>query len=201
LRAISATSRILMAEAEDSLDEEMRDLLRRQAKAATRLGTLIDELLKLSRLSRSEMTSSTVDISGIASTIADEIQGRSLGAMPVIHIQDGIEVEGDDRLLRLVMANLLENAVKFSPEGAVVTVGSTAPGTFYVQDLGIGFDPTYAAKIWLPFERLVTEDEFPGTGIGLANVKRIVDRHGGQVWAESTPGSGAVFHVSLPNTG
>jgi light-regulated signal transduction histidine kinase (bacteriophytochrome) len=197
LRAILATSRILVAEAGAGLNDEMRDLLDRQQKAASRLGALIDALLRLSRISRAEMTRTDVDLTEIARSVEIDICGQDWPVPPNFTIQDGMACLGDDRLLRLVLHNLMENAVKFSPSGAQVEVGQTDEGVFFVRDHGVGFEMRYAEKLWIPFERLVRDEEFPGTGIGLANVKRIVERHGGAVWAESAPGEGSTFYFTI----
>jgi signal transduction histidine kinase len=109
---------------------------------------------------------------------------------------------GDPILLRLTLLNLIQNAAKFSPKGGTIQVGGRPDGensVFYVKDEGIGFEMKYAHKLFLPFERLHRESEFPGTGIGLANVQRVVHRHGGTVWAESSPGRGATFYFALPS--
>ncbi|RYG34989.1 histidine kinase, partial [bacterium] len=113
-----------------------------------------------------------------------------------VEVAEGMRASGDRNLVRTVLQNLIGNAFKFSPVDSVVTVGQT-DDVFWVRDRGIGFDMAYAPKIFLPFERLVTEGEFEGTGIGLANVERIVKRHNGRVWAESEPGHGATFYFTL----
>lgn len=197
LRAITANSRILLAEASRTLDPDMQDLLEKQAKAATRLGILIDELLRLSRISRYEMTISRIDLSDLARAVAEEVTSHPWEVMPAFSIQEALIAYGDERLVKLVLWNLVDNAVKFSPGGARVEIGSSQEGVYFVRDHGVGLDVRYAEKLWLPFERLVRDDEFPGTGIGLANVKRIIDRHGGKVWVESEPGQGSTFHFTL----
>jgi signal transduction histidine kinase len=116
------------------------------------------------------------------------------------NIQGRITVEADDNLVKFLLMNLLENACKFSPKGGLIEVGETqidGQQTFFVRDHGIGFDMIYLNKVFLPFERLVTEDQFTGTGIGLANVHRIVQLHGGRVWAESQLGKGSTFFFTL----
>ena len=112
-------------------------------------------------------------------------------------IKDGLKAFGDPSLIRFVLMNLFSNACKFSPHGGTITLGKDPNGAFFVRDEGIGFDMQYLDKIFLPFERLVTDTEFPGTGIGLANVKRIIERHRGNIWAESEPGKGATFFFIL----
>lgn len=196
LRAIIATSMIVMEEAGDQLTPELQHLLTRQAASARKLGVLIDELLKLSRIARQAMRVEPVDLRLLAREVADELEadGRADGVEFVI--QDGLMARGDPLLLRFVLLNLLENACKFSPEGGRVSVGA-AGAEFFVRDEGIGFDMAYANKLFLPFERLVNDADYPGTGIGLANVHRIIQRHGGQIRAESEPGRGASFYFTL----
>lgn len=196
LRAITATSMILLEEAGQKLAEEERRLLQRQAHNAKYLGVLIDELLQLSRLSRQEMVMLPFDMSNLADTIIDELIADGRNGCVRFEVQRDMWAVGDTKLMSFVLLNLLENAAKFSPQGGVVRMGQK-DGIFFVSDEGIGFDPAYSDKLFRPFERLVTQSEFPGTGIGLANVKRIVERHSGTVWAESRPGVGATFWFTL----
>jgi len=196
LRAIISTSHILRAEHAGSLDEDGVVLLERQGNAARRLGDLIDELLQLSRIGRAQMVVEPLDLSEIARVIAEEIQ-RVPRTTPIrFEIEPNLRARGDIRLVRFVYLNLLENAAKFSPNGGSIRVGQQ-DGAFFVADEGVGFDMQYEHKLWLPFERLVLDSEFPGTGIGLANVRRIVERHGGRTWAESVAGKGATFWFTL----
>lgn len=190
LRAIVATSRLLQEDAGPRLSSSEQELLDRQIRNARHLATLIDDLLKLSRISRQEMIRTHVDLTEMARKIAGDISGVDF------EIGSGLKADGDPVLLQFVLLNLFENAAKFSPHGGTVRLGRSHDA-FYVQDEGVGFDPQYAEKIFRPFERLVRQDEYPGTGIGLANVKRIVERHGGRVWAESSPGQGATFWFTL----
>lgn len=203
LRAIIATSRIVLEEAGGKLTEEHLHMLKRQAVNAERLGILIDDLLRLSRISRQELAPKAVDVSSMAREIIAELTPRAI--LPTFVIQAGLWVSADPILFRLALLNLIENAAKFSPNGGRIDIGGyvDADGdrsVIYVRDQGIGFDMQYAHKLFAPFERLHRESEFPGTGIGLANVQRIIQRHGGMVWAESMPGMGATFYVSLPRS-
>jgi len=191
LRAISATAGILLEEALPNLSPHHQDLLQRQAHNAARLARLIDELLRLSRLSRVEVKRVPLDITAKAKALAIEMEAQC-----EVVVQEGMTGQGDAGLVRTVLQNLIDNACKFSPDRIPVIVGQTG-NTFWVRDQGIGFDMKYEPKIFLPFERLVLDSEFPGTGIGLANVKRIVERHGGRVWAESEPGKGTTFYFTL----
>lgn len=192
LRAIGSMGRILRDDFSDNLPEEAHRLIDRQCAAASKLGTLIDELLQLARISRQELAIQRFDLSAIAQDIADELRERKWTHPLSFAIEQGLEAEGDPRLLRLVLQNLFENACKFSPNGGTIAFGSRN-GVFFVSDEGIGFDMRFESKLWRPFERLVLDHEFPGTGIGLANVQRIIDRHHGKIWAESEPGRGSTF--------
>lgn len=195
LRAIIATARLLQMDYADSLDSQANELLDRQVRAGNKLGTLIDELLKLSRLNQEEAVRTRVDLSAIAREVAEEL--RDENPQIEIRVEPDMEAYGDPRLLRLLFANLLQNALRYSPEGGVVSVGRGEDGAYYVRDQGIGFDMQYAHKLFLPFERLVSDAEFPGTGVGLANVARIVAKHRGRVWAEGRVGEGATFYFTL----
>ncbi|CAN5437068.1 hypothetical protein BH11ARM2_BH11ARM2_31350 [soil metagenome] len=191
VRAISATAMILLEELGPEVSDEHRRFLERQAYNASRLGVLIDELLRLSRLSRVDVRRMPLDLTRLTDEVVSELR-TGLD----VRVQEGMRATGDPELVRTVLHNLIGNACKFSPRGAAVEVGQSG-GAVWVRDEGIGFDMGYAEKIFQPFERLVTESEFPGTGIGLANVERIVRRHGGRVWAESKPGKGATFSFTL----
>lgn len=196
LRAICSTSAILLEEMGPHLDPQHRDLLIRQNENADRLGRLIDELLRLSRLARAEVNRRALDITQEARTCFEDLakQGRTNGCR--LDVQEAMKATGDAELVRTILHNLLDNACKFSPSGGTVRVRQHA-STYLVSDEGVGFDMKFAPKIFLPFERLVTEEEFEGTGIGLANVERIVKRHGGRVWVESQPGEGTTFFFTL----
>ncbi len=136
----------------------------------------------------------------MADEIVREIQLEGRGQNVQFDIEPDVQAQGDARLVRLILVNLLENAVKFSPKGGCIRFGRTELNgvpAYFVSDQGIGFDMQYVAHLYLPFERLVRDDEFPGTGIGLANVKRIVERHHGEVAAQSELGKGSTFTFTL----
>ncbi|HSI72842.1 MAG TPA: ATP-binding protein [Fimbriimonas sp.] len=192
LRSIVSSSRILLTDYRDELSTEAVFQLERQVASANRLANLIDDLLRLSRLSREEMKFGEVDLTAVVLEVAKELN------CPDIVVQPNLKAFGDPILLRLALFNLLENACKFSPSERSITVGFEA-GTYFVADKGVGFDPAYATRIFQPFERLVHTEEYPGTGIGLANVKRIIERHGGTITAESEPGKGSRFSFTLPS--
>jgi light-regulated signal transduction histidine kinase (bacteriophytochrome) len=204
LRSISGFSHILLEDQADGLDEEGRDHLMRVRAAALRMDRLIDELLELSRLTRAEMRHQTVDLSALAREIAAELEHDQPERRAEFVISDGLTANGDARLLRVALWNLLSNAWKFTSreETATIEFGSTARDageqrTFFVRDNGVGFDARYADKLFGAFQRLHGPEEFEGTGIGLASVQRIVERHGGKVWAEGAVGEGATIYFTL----
>ncbi|MGV3617408.1 MAG: sensor histidine kinase [Fimbriimonas sp.] len=196
LRAMASTSSILLEEAGPSLSEEHRALLVRQKENASRLGRLIDELLRLSRLARAEVKREPLDLTAMVYSVFHDLKEQGRAGDCVLEAQEGMSAQGDVGLIRTVLHNLLGNACKFSPNGGTIRVREQ-DGVFSVADEGVGFDMAFTPKIFLPFERLVTEAQFEGTGIGLANVERIVRRHGGRVWAESEPGRGSTFFMTL----
>ncbi|MGV3615723.1 MAG: sensor histidine kinase [Fimbriimonas sp.] len=200
LRAIVSTSRLLLEDVGPSLSSMHREMLTRQAQNANKLATLIDDLLALSRISRGQVARARIDMTRLVRDVIDELERASMVGGCAFEVAEDMEAEGDPRLLKLALSNLLGNACKFSPHGGTVRVRrETQDGkaVFVVADEGVGFDMQYVHKLFLPFERLVTESEFPGTGIGLANVERIIHRHGGRVWADGTPGKGATFYFTL----
>jgi signal transduction histidine kinase len=203
LRHIDGFSRLLLDQPGTTLDGTGRDYLGRVRSAVQRMAELIDDLLQLSRVGRADLRRQAVDLSALARSVAAEVEQaeptRSVGWV----IADRLVVEGDLRLLRIVFENLLGNAWKFTSRAphAVVEVGRREEGgqsVFFVRDNGAGFEPTHAHRLFAPFQRLHSEREFPGTGIGLATVQRIVRRHGGRVWAEGAPGAGATMSFTIP---
>lgn len=193
LRAIVSTSKILVEDYGPEISEAAQALLERQVASANHLAKLVDDLLTYSRLGKGKMRNEKVDLTAAARDIASHVESAD---HPVV-VQEGLAAQGDPSLLRLVLQNLMENARKFSPNGGEITVGQTGT-TFFVRDHGIGFDMAFAEKIFIPFERLVRNDEIPGTGIGLANAKRIIDKHGGSIWASSVLGQGTTFYFTVP---
>jgi PAS domain S-box-containing protein len=196
IRGMSVTSKMLELDHGAELSEDARALVRTQMEAAKNMSTLVDELLRLAKITRGEVKKENFDISSLVNEVVQEIESGEWAGRVSFRVETGLKANGDPRLLRLVLLNLFENAAKFSPDGGTVEFGR-AQGEFFVRDSGVGFDPTYTAKLFLPFERLVHDHEFPGTGIGLANVQRIVHRHGGEVRAKSRPGEGATFYFHL----
>ncbi|MEZ0325920.1 MAG: ATP-binding protein [Fimbriimonas sp.] len=196
LRAIVATARILIDEHAEQLSEEAIALLRKQSERAITLGNLIDDLLQLSRLSRTELTRTNISVSHVAEDLAQSLLSHHNGSNARVVVQPDMQAYCDAQLMMLALQNLIENAIKFSPQGGTISVGQEGE-FFFVRDQGIGFENKYALKIFQPFERLVTASEFPGSGIGLTNVLRIIDRHGGKIWAESSPGKGTTFYFTV----
>ncbi len=205
LRAIDGYSHAILEDYEHELPEGARGDLARVRKASQRMATLIDELLGLSRITRRELVRAPVDMSVIAREIVDELRRQESGRVVQIDIEPGLQVIGDPELLRLVLQNLLDNAWKFTAltEDArieMARIGSeNEHSTFAVHDNGAGFDMRYAEKLFRPFERLHRHEEYSGTGVGLTTAARVLNRHGGKIWAEGTPGSGASFFFDLPN--
>ena len=204
LRAIDGYSHAILEDYAEDLPAEAQADLARVRKASQRMSTLIDELLGLSRITRRELLSAPVDLSALASEITADLQLDDTSRDVRVEIEGGLDVTGDPELLRLVLQNLLENAWKFTAqtEHASVELGrvgvANGHSTFAVRDNGAGFDMRYADKLFRPFERLHRHEEFSGTGVGLTTVARVLNRHGGKIWAESTPGEGASFFFDLP---
>ena len=205
LRAVAGFSELLLADYCDRLDETGQDYLRRVLAATDRMGDLIDDLLNLSRAARAEVSRQAVNLTAMAHRIAAELVSADpdRGQVAQIAIEDDLRVAGDPALIELVLRNLITNAWKFTAKKArpQIRVGSAEKDgvrTIFVRDNGAGFDMRYADKLFVPFQRLHTFDDFAGNGIGLAIVGRIIARHGGRVWAEGEPGNGAVFSFTLP---
>jgi len=199
LRAIDGFAAALGEDAAPKLSQEELHFLDRIRLGAQRMGFLIDDLLRLSRLGRAELNRTTVDLSAMAREVAASLREREPGRTVEVEIQDGVQVQADAPLVRQVLQNLLANAWKFTAQRptAHMRFGRTPEGELFVQDDGIGFDMVYADKLFMPFQRLVADAQFQGNGIGLSIVKRIVERHGGRVRATGRPGAGATFFFSL----
>ncbi|RYG23930.1 hypothetical protein EON82_12455 [bacterium] len=196
LRAIDSTSSILLTEDSEGLSEDQCFLLERQIVNVRKLHALIEGLLSYARLSQNAIVRTPVDLSRIASDLVRTLRQGGHNPDVWFDVEETPTALADADAMRVVIVNLLDNAVKYSPNGGRVTFGRK-DDAFYVRDEGIGFDMQYAEKIFRPFERLHRDEEFKGTGIGLANVRRIVERHGGRVWAESQRGAGATFYFTL----
>jgi light-regulated signal transduction histidine kinase (bacteriophytochrome) len=203
LRHIDGFVELLAKHAGPSLDEKGRRHLATISTAAQRMGALIDDLLVFSRMGRTEMSKTSVDLAALTKEVVQELKADAgnrcvewkLGKLPT--------VQGDPSMLRLVLVNLLANALKYSGPKKAARIEVEAQSQngeliVSVRDNGVGFDPTYTHKLFGVFQRLHGSNEFEGTGIGLANVRRIVSRHGGRTWADGTINEGATFYFSLP---
>jgi PAS domain S-box-containing protein len=202
LRAINGFSLALLDDYSDQLDQTAKDFLHRSREASQRMGQLIDDLLKLSRITRSEMLFEPVNLSTLAIEIIHELQDVESGRLIEFDVQPDLVVLGDGRLLRIALVNLLSNAWKFTRKTSQAQVkfgciNNEKQPFFFVQDNGAGFNMTYADKLFGTFQRLHSNQEFEGTGIGLATVKRIILRHGGRVWAEGQVDQGATFYFTI----
>jgi light-regulated signal transduction histidine kinase (bacteriophytochrome) len=205
LRSINGFSQAILEGYPDKLDEQGKHYLQRLSSNVQKMGEIIDDLLKLSRLTRSEMKLEIVNLGTLAQSIATELQKAEPERQVEFVITPGLSAKGDEHLLRLVLENLLGNAWKYTGKHpqARIEFGSTqvdGKQVFLVRDDGAGFDMTYADKLFTPFQRLHSVNEFPGIGIGLATVQRIVSRHGGRVWAEGEIEKGATFYFTLSET-
>jgi len=202
LRTIEGFSQALLEDCEDKLDIQGKDYLIRIRTATRHMAELIEDLLQLSRITRAEMNIENVDLTRIARSVIDELQKSQPQRHVEIRIADGMEETADLKLMRIVLENLLGNAWKFTAKKAqaVIEFGFMKEGdrkAYFIRDNGVGFDMAYADKLFAPFQRLHTDDEFPGTGIGLATVQRIINRHGGTVWTEGQTDKGATFYFCL----
>ncbi|MGH8245232.1 MAG: sensor histidine kinase, partial [Gammaproteobacteria bacterium] len=202
LRAIDGFSQALIEELPRDLPGDAKRYFDRIRAAVQRMGQLIEDLLNLSRVSRGDLQYQSVDLSAIAADVMKDLEHRDPDRKVDVSIWDGMRVNGDSALLRAAMDNLLGNAWKFTsrtdhPRIEVGTVRDGGRSVYFVRDNGPGFDMTYADKLFGPFQRLHSANEFPGTGIGLATVQRIVHRHGGRIWADAAPGKGAAFFFTL----
>ena len=205
LRGIDGFSQALLEDYKDRLDEPGVGYLRRVRAGVQRMGELIDDLLELSRVSRTELRRDQVDLSAIVGNIASALRERDPHRAVAIEIQEGLSVCADARLIRAVLENLMENAWKFTVHAPDAIIEFGAEGgdgvaVYFVRDNGSGFDMKYAARLFEPFQRLHSDAEFPGTGIGLATVRRIIERHGGQVQAEGVVNGGATISFTIAST-
>jgi PAS domain S-box-containing protein len=202
LRAIEGFSQALHEDYHQQLDDTAKDYLRRTSSATHRMGELIDDLLNLSRVTRAEMYKERIDLSKLASEVAQELKSREPERAISLKIAEGLQAEGDSRLIRVALQNLIGNAWKFTSKRPQAEIefgqqSSNGDRAFFVRDNGAGFDQSYASRLFGAFQRLHAANEFPGTGIGLATVQRIVHRHGGSVWAEGIVNRGATIYFTL----
>jgi two-component system, NtrC family, sensor kinase len=203
LRTISAFTHALGETLDGKLEGRSVDYMRRVLAATSRMSDLIDALLELARISRAPIVRHRVELSTLANVVVEELRRRDPERRVDVSIEPGLVVAGDGRLMRILLDNLLGNAWKFTSARASARIqmrqeeqdGETV---FYIQDDGAGFDEAHAERLFEPFHRLHTEGEFKGTGIGLATVRRIVERHGGRIWAKGEAGGGAKFFFTIP---
>ena len=207
LRSIEGFAKILLRDyVGKQLDEAANNHLHRMQKAAGRMGQLIEDLLELSRVSRAELSLKPVNLSAMAADILQDFRARYPERQIETTIEDGMTVEGDPRLLFTVLDNLLGNAWKFTGKTENPFIAFTRHQLddveiYSVRDNGAGFDPAFADKLFAPFQRLHRATDFEGTGVGLAIVHRVIQRHSGRIWTESEPGNGAAFHFTLKGSG
>jgi len=202
LRAIVSFSQILQHDLEGKLTAEDNDSLDRVVNAGKYMSELINDMLGMGQVSRMEMHRVTVDLSELVRSCIERSRGINWTNQVKIRIQDGIEADCDQKLMKIMLQNLLDNAYKYSTQVSepVIEFGARQienEKVYFIIDNGIGFDMRYAEKVFGAFQRLHGKDEYSGTGIGLATVQRIVHRHGGRIWAESEPGKGAAFYFTL----
>jgi len=202
LRSIDGFSLALLEDCTDKLNVQEKDYLMRIRNATQRMARLIDDLLKLSRVTRSEMTREIVNLSSLVQTTADNIRKLDPERTADFIIAGGLKVYGDAHLLTIAIENLLANAWKFTKKSSrtVIEFGVVQRNTetaYFIRDNGAGIDMAFASKLFNPFQRLHRESEFPGTGIGLATVKRIINRHGGRVWIEGEENKGTTVYFTL----
>jgi light-regulated signal transduction histidine kinase (bacteriophytochrome) len=204
LRAIEGFSLGILEDYGDKIPVDARDSLLRVRKASLRMSQLIEDLLDLSRVTRAELNPRPVDLSSIAREITADLQKESPGRDVTIVIADGVRAIGDDKLLRIALENLLGNAFKFTSKHARARIEfGTAPTddgrtTYFVRDDGAGFDMRYSgSKLFGTFQRMHKDSDFAGTGVGLSTVRRIINRHGGRIWAEGAVEQGATFYFTL----
>jgi light-regulated signal transduction histidine kinase (bacteriophytochrome) len=202
LRSINGFAQALKEDYEQQLNKEGKDYLRRIQQASHRMGELIDDLLKLSRLTQAEMQIDEVNLSQHAQQVIEHLRSNNPDRKITIDIEKNIIVKGDEKLLHILIQNLIENAWKFTkntpnPTIQFGTMKQNNQTVYFIKDSGAGFNMKYINRLFTPFQRLHDNKEYPGTGIGLGIVKRVIHRHSGRIWAESKEGKGATFYFTL----
>jgi light-regulated signal transduction histidine kinase (bacteriophytochrome) len=203
LRHINGFSQALLEDYSDKLDDEGKALLHEVRGASQEMAQLIDDVLQLARVSRTEMHQETVDLSSLAETLIARLRKQEPQRSVNVVIEEKMSASGDKRLLQIMMQNLLDNAWKFTARraDALIVVGKQQQNSelvYFVRDNGAGFDMKFADKLFGAFQRLHSGNDFEGTGIGLATVQRVINRHGGRVWADAVINEGATFFFTLP---
>ena len=206
VRIMVGFSDLLLRDISEQLDEKARDYLERISSSAKRMGTLIDDLLKLSRITKSEIAAKRIDLSAMAKRIADQLRDSEPDRNVKFIIEEDCTAMGDTMLISAAMENILHNAFKFTRgvKKARIEFGHSIDGktgAWFVRDNGVGFDPEYKHKLFKAFQRLHSQEEYEGSGIGLATVERIIRRHGGSVWAQGEVNRGATVYFALPPAG
>jgi signal transduction histidine kinase len=202
LRAINGFGEVLEREYAGQLDDRGRDFLRRIQVASNRMSDLIEGMLVLGKVSRAELHRGHIDLSALAKEIIDELREGDPDRVVNVSIEPGLVAHADRKLMQSVLQNLLGNAWKYTRKSEAGTIEFARRDylgrpCYLIADNGIGFDTRYAQKLFTPFHRMPEAMSFPGLGIGLATVKRIIERHGGSIWAEAEPGKGAAFYFTL----
>jgi len=203
LRGIAGFAQLLVSSTKDKIEQDGQRWLGIIQSETQRMGRLIDELLNFSRLGRQQISMTALDMTALAKAVFEELTTHQTERKPRLELKPLLPAKGDPTLMRQVLVNLLSNAIKFSRnrEAPAIEIGSESEAEenrYYVKDNGAGFDPRYAHKLFGVFQRLHHEDEFEGTGVGLALVQRILHRHGGRIWAEAKLNEGATFYFTLP---
>ncbi len=203
LRAIDGFSQALLEDYSTAIDDQGQDYLNRVRTAAQRMGRLIDDLLKLAKVSQASINMERIDLTSMAEAILEEFRSRDPNRQIHIEVEQDMSAVGDPQLIQIALENLLSNAWKYTGKVAKATIkfgtGTQEGSTFYcIGDNGAGFDMVYAGKLFGAFQRLHHSRDYPGTGVGLATVQRIIHRHGGQIWADAVVGQGATFYFTLP---
>ena len=203
IHQIVGLTEILQAELADRLDEESKSFLEIIMQSATNMAQLVEDLLKLSMSNKTNLEYSKVNLTKLANQIVDNFKQNEPNRLVNIFIQENMECNGDQGLLKVVLENLIGNAWKYSgkqnvTEIAIQRLDDFKANSFLIKDNGVGFDIANRHKLFNPFERLHSKEDFPGTGVGLATVKRIIERHNGHIWADSSVGNGATFYWTLP---
>jgi signal transduction histidine kinase len=206
LRAVDGFGLALDEDHGDKLDARGRDYLRRIREGAQHMSRLIDDLIDLSRINRAELARTRVDLSAVAAEVVAALREAEPGRSVEVVVQPGVTADGDPRLLRILLVNLLGNAWKYTGKkpGARIVFGEDARDgrrEYFVRDDGVGFEMQYAGRLFSPFQRMHRREDFPGTGIGLATVHRIVARHRGTIRADAAPERGAEFRFTLGEGG
>jgi len=201
LRSMDGYSQLLLEDYKDKLDEQGKRYIANIQESSAEMSQLIDDLLKLSRITRADMNRENIDISDLVSRIFKKLMKNKLDRTVAINITPGLQTYGDNNLLTVMLENLIDNAIKYTAgaDNAQISFGVLRNETpvYYLRDNGAGFDMKYVDKLFKPFQRLHDEKQFPGNGIGLAIVQRVISRHGGKVWAEGEVGKGAAFYFTL----